>query len=500
MSSQVIIFATAIIYFLLMIVIGFWAQRRTSSAKEFLVAGQSLGFFVMAIAAFSSIQSGWGFVGNTGTAYGWGVQGLLAGPILVPLGFALSWFLLGARLRRAAQHHEIYSIPDFIKVRYRDRSSHIAMSVAIFLGTVGYMTAQIAAMGVVMSLLFGVSIAWGAWIGAAIVAAYTIAGGMLAAVWTDLIQGLLMVVISIAVFIAALSITGGWGGMLNSVSGGDSSLVSISEGVQPFVWILGSAIMITFGAAGQPQLVHKFLMLRDEQELRWGALVAGVAYATTTLFSLGIGLAVRAGVADGSISAFENVDNVAAYFLNNLVNPVLGGLALTAILAAIMSSASSFITIGASSMMRDFTGGLGISVRRELLWGRICSGIIVLLALLFGIYLDQIIFLLGSFGWAAFAGAIVGPIALGLYWKRATAIATTVSIAAGLLFNFITTILTARGIISLPDYIFIGGVAVAGSILLFIVISYFTQSTNEEKNFDALYQADEQTQREQASA
>lgn len=92
--AQVVVIAVVVVYFLLMILIGAWANRRTSSSKEFLVAGQSLGFFVMAIATFSSIQSGWGMVGSTGTAYSWGPQALIAAAFLTPLGFALAWFLL----------------------------------------------------------------------------------------------------------------------------------------------------------------------------------------------------------------------------------------------------------------------------------------------------------------------------------------------------------------------------------------------------------------------
>lgn len=305
--AQVVVIAMVVVYLFLMILIGAWANRRTSSSKEFLVAGQSLGFFVMAIATFSSIQSGWGMVGSTGTAYSWGPQALIAAASLTPLGFALAWFLLGARLRRAAQRHEIYSVPDFVKVRYGSRTAHIAMSVAVLLGSIGYMTAQITAMGVIMSLLFGTSIITGAWIGAVVVAAYTMARGMLAAVWTDLVQGILMVVMSIVVFVVAISTSGGWGNTLGALAAEDPGLVSVS-GVQPVTWIMASALMIVFGAAGQPQLVTKFLMLRDETQLRWGAVVAGVAYAVTTLFSLGVGLSVRAMVAEGSAPAVENID------------------------------------------------------------------------------------------------------------------------------------------------------------------------------------------------
>src|SRR5699024_8663743 len=280
--SSIILIVTAI-YFLLMLIIGFWAQKKTTSSKEFLVAGQSLGFFVMAIATFSSIQSGWGMFGTTGTVYGWGIQAILTAAILAPLGFLLAWVLLGTKLRKIADKHQIYSVPDIIRVRYGNRAAHITVSIAMFIGAVGYMTTQVAATGLIMSLLFDISFNAGAWIGAGIVAIYTIAGGMIAAIWTDMIQGVMMIVMSIVVFFIAMSNVGGWGNMLSTLYTHDPALVSVM-GVMPLTWVFSNTIMITFGIAGQPQMITKFLMLKDVKELRWGALVTGIAYSITTFF------------------------------------------------------------------------------------------------------------------------------------------------------------------------------------------------------------------------
>lgn len=86
MDAQTVILGVAIAYLVVMIGIGLWANSKMTSSKEFLVAGQSLGFFVMAIASFSSIQSGWGMVGASGTTSAWGPAALVAGAFLAPLG------------------------------------------------------------------------------------------------------------------------------------------------------------------------------------------------------------------------------------------------------------------------------------------------------------------------------------------------------------------------------------------------------------------------------
>lgn len=485
---SLIVLGIVIVYFLLMFAIGYWANTRTKSSREFLVAGQTLGFFVMAIATFSSIQSGFGMIGHTANTYAWGIQALVAAALLVPLGFALSWFLLGARLYRIAREHEVYSIPDLIKVRYQDRSAHFAMSIALFVGAVAYMTAQVTAMGVIVGIIFDTSITTGAIIGSVVVAAYTIAGGMLAAVWTDLVQGLLMLVMSVATFFVATHSVGGWSSMLRTIEEYDPGWLHI-DATQPITWVLGFVFLAVLGTAAQPQLVTKFLMLRSSSELRWGALVASVAYAVTTLFALSIGLAMRALTAEGRAPELEKIDNTTTWFLDNMTGPVFAGFVMAGLLAAIMSSASSFITIGASSLTRDLVSSLGRTLDRELLWGRVASAVVVLCSLLFALYLTQVVFLLGAIGWAAFAAAMFAPIVLGIYWKRATALATTVTIAFGVVANLAITILTSEEIITLPAYMQAGGLVIGVGLLLFVALSVLFPSDDSRSRFEHVYTA-----------
>ncbi len=485
MSVVVII---VIAYFIVMFGIGYWANTRMESSKEFLVAGQTLGFFVMAIAAFSSIQSGFGMIGHTANTYAWGIQAIVAAALLLPLAFALSWFLLGARLYRIARTHDVYSVPDVIRVRYPDRSAHLAMSVAMFVGAVAYMTAQVTAMGVIVAIIFDTSVTWGAIIGSVVVATYTIAGGMLAAVWTDLVQGLLMIVMAIATFFVATNTVGGWSSMLATIEDFDPGFLQL-DATQPITWVLAFVFLAIIGTAAQPQLVTKFLMLRSPSELRWGAMVAAVAYAITTLFALSIGLATRALTAQGRAPELENIDNTTTWFLDNMTSPAFAGFVLAGLLAAIMSSASSFITIGASALTRDLMSSMGRTVTRELLWSRLASAFVVLCSLLLALYLTQVVFLLGAIGWAAFASAMFAPIVLGLYWRRATGMATTVAVTFALVSNMALTVLTSEGIITLPSYMQSGGIVIGLSMLLFVALSVLFPSAASRHGFDEVYQA-----------
>lgn len=481
-----IVLAIVILYFIVMFAIGYWANTKMKGAKDFLVAGQSLGFFVMAIASFSSIQSGFGMIGHTANTNAWGIQAVVGAALLVPLGFALAWFLLGARLHRVARAHEVYSIPDIIRVRYPNRSAHMSMSIAMFIGSVAYMTAQVTALGVIMSLIFGISLTVGAIIGSVIVAAYTIAGGMLAAVWTDFIQGLLMIVMAVAAFFIATNTVGGWSAMLDTIAKNDIGFLKI-DATQPITWIFGFIFLAILGTAAQPQLATKFLMLKSGSQLRWGSLVAAVGYSVTTLFALSIGLATRALTFQGRAPQFDNADNTTTWFLDNMTTPAFAGFALAGLLAAIMSSASSFITIGASSLVRDLTSSLGKVVHRELLWNRLASAFVVLCSLVFALYLTQVVFLLGAIGWAAFASAVFAPVVFGLYWKRATGMATTIAVSFGVLGNLVLTILTSEEIITIPTYMQDGAMVIAIAAVLFVVISLLFPSQGSRDGFTSAY-------------
>lgn len=155
------VIAVMLVYFALMLGIGYWARSRVRNSRDFLVAGQTLGFLVMAIGTFSSIQSGFGMIGHTANTNAWGIQAMVAAALFIPLAFAMAWFLLGSRLFHLARRHDVYSVPDVIRLRYGSRSAHLSMSIAMFVGSVAYMTAQVTASGVIVALIFGTSVTTG---------------------------------------------------------------------------------------------------------------------------------------------------------------------------------------------------------------------------------------------------------------------------------------------------------------------------------------------------
>src|SRR5690625_2657432 len=186
------ILGIAALYILIVLAIGVWASYRTHDSKDFYIAGRNLGLFVMAIAMFSSIQSGFGIVGGTSQVTDGGYGFISGVMVATPLGFALTWFLLGKRVVKIGRMDELYTIGDVAEFRYQSRAARGILALTVLLGVIGYLGTQVLAMGFVVAVIFDVSVTTGAILGMIILGIYVIGGGILAGVYTDFFQGTLI--------------------------------------------------------------------------------------------------------------------------------------------------------------------------------------------------------------------------------------------------------------------------------------------------------------------
>src|SRR5688500_10329274 len=183
LDRPAILFA-ALLYIAATLAIGFWAARRTKTARDFYIAGQDIGLLVATMAMMASAFSGFVFLGGPGLMYRLGVASLL---INVPVSFtgALLCWSVGRKLRLLAATRELFTVPDVIAARYRRPAVTALAAVAVTVGTVGYLGAQVLALGVVIEALFGTRDALGAAsapvamaVGLLIIVVYCVAGGM----------------------------------------------------------------------------------------------------------------------------------------------------------------------------------------------------------------------------------------------------------------------------------------------------------------------------------
>jgi Na+/proline symporter len=438
--------AAALGYLVVVLAIGVWAMRRTRDQRDFFIAGQRLGLWVTALATMSAAFSGFVFLGGPGLAYRIGAASLW---IVAPVGFTsglLCW-TVARRLRALAGVAEVLTVPDAVAARFGDgpagRAAAGLAAAAIVVGTVGYLGAQLLALGTVIEAVAGTRDLLGPWslpaamaVGTAVVLFYSAAGGMVAGVYTDLVQGALMMMAALAVFGAALAAGGGPGAILAAIAGSERFGPGFVDplGTVPAATAFGFFFVFGVGVLGQPQMLHKFYMLRDPSRLRWMPLVLGGSQIVCLLIWLGVGLVVPALVAGGGMAPLARPDDAAPAFLLGFAPDWLAGLVFAGILAAVMSTADSFANLGAAALVRDLPRAFGRPAgdgRDGLGRGRVATVALTVAAAAVAWLYGDLIALLGTFAFGTFAAALAPALAVGLGWRRVTAGAAAASIAAG---------------------------------------------------------------------
>jgi Na+/proline symporter len=488
-----IILSSLALYMGMCILIGLWAMRRTRSTRDFFMAGRNLGIVVTGVAMFSSLMSGFGFVGGPGLVYTLGMSSVWI-VITTGIGFAINDFLVTKRLRLIAGLRDTISLPDAVAARYGTESSRLLTAIAILLGVMGYLATQILAMATVLqsilnSTSFGseLSLATCVVISCTVLVFYCVTGGIIAGVYTDLFQGLIMVLAGVLIFLTALS----------AVEGGPSAGTTLileddPEAIGPWgtLGMLGCLswyLMFCVGIAGQPHIMTKGMMIRRIQDYRFLPLLTVIGYTLTALLWISIGLVMRALVLQGTHPELATPDTAAPEFLQHYAHPLLAGAVFAGLFAAIMSTADSFLNLGAAAVVHDIPRALrGRSLRNELFWARTGTVVIALVAALFALYSHyenaRLVALLGAFGWGTFAAALVPTVAIGFNWKRATPLAVNVAIIASLVVNFGIEVFD----VSLPHGIRGGAVALLLSLALFFGISLASRPPRLDPEIEAI--------------
>jgi Na+/proline symporter len=452
---------TCLFYLVVVLLIGYWSARRTRDEKDFFIAGQRVGLFVTAVAAVSSAFSGFVFVGGPGLTYRLGMASLW---IILPIGYTggMLCLVLAKRLRLLAEVREVFTIPDAIAARYASNTTTGLAALAVAIGSIAYLGAQLLALGVVLKVIFGLqSLALAMGAGLLVLVAYSVAGGMVAGVYTDVAQGGIMLVTAVAVFIQSIRAAGGWTELITSITTSEVFGPSFMEplGSVAIFTAFGFYFVFGIGVLGQPQTLHKFFMLSDPAKLKWMPLVIGGSQALCLMTWVGIGFAVPALVAQGRLMAPDNPDNVSPLFLLHHAPELLAGLAFAGILAAIMSTSDSLLNISAAALVRDLPRALGKTLRHELFWARMAIPVVGLTAALLAYGFGDLIALLGTFAYGTFAAALVPALAIGLNWRGVTARAASASIATGMGVNLLLEFLNRQTFWAwLPEPPFAAGV------------------------------------------
>ncbi|MCI7550977.1 MAG: sodium/proline symporter PutP [Actinomycetaceae bacterium] len=412
-----------IIYFVAMIIIGLWAYTRTKNLDDYMLGGRDLNPTVAALSAGAADMSGWLLMGLPGALY---LSGIVEGWIAVGLtaGAWVNWKVTAPRLRSYTQVVDSITVPSFLGARLRD-TSHLVQVVAgliIFVFFTFYVSSGMVAGGTFFESAFGMHYHLGMTIVAGVVVLYTLVGGFLAVSWTDMVQGLMMLIALVLVPIVGLVAIGGFGALAEGVNATNPNFLDLFGG-KGAIYII-SNLAWGLGYFGQPHIIVRFMALRSPQEAK-SARRIGIGWMILSV--LGAGGTAMVGIAAHHYGIWTVGDDQAesVFILSGqyLFPAIIAGFMLAAILAAIMSTISSQLLVTSSAVVEDVMNAKGNRPRTAasgITTGRIIVLAVAVLAAIFAWFRTDSILNLVAFAWAGF-GAAFGPIViLALYWKKLT--------------------------------------------------------------------------------
>ncbi len=514
MSDSIQILIAMVIYMIAVITIGVvFAKRANTSSENYFLGGRSLGPWVTAMSAEASDMSGWLLMGLPGVAYWCGLADAAWTAIGLAVGTYLNWLIVSKRLRRySVRAGNSITLPEFFSNRFRENKKIIMFISAAFIlvfFTV-YAASCLVTCGKLFSTLFGAPYIAMLIVGALFVLIYTVLGGFLAESASDFMQAIVMIcALAVIVIIGVVK------------AGGISEVVDNAQSIPGFLEFFGiatplvdeggkqlslagkplfgaegnytvlsvcSALAWGLGYFGMPQVLLRFMAIRDESELKRSRRIAMVWVTISLAVAVFIGIVGR-HLFPTDLATKSASENIFILMSESFLPPIIAGFVMAGILAATISSSDSYLLIAASAFSKNIYQGIfnkKATDKQVMLISRITLVLITLIAIVIALDENSVIFNIVSFAWAGF-GATFGPIMLfSLFWKRTTRAGAIAGMLTGGVSVFVWKLLISKagGVFEiyelLPAFIL--------SSIVIIVVSLLTPAPSAEiqEDFDAV--------------
>jgi solute:Na+ symporter, SSS family len=419
--------------------IGLLALLRTKNQSDFFIGGRSMSAFVVGLSAVSSGRSSWLVLGMSGMAYMSGVSAIwaIAGYTLVE---AWQFIYLGRKLRSETQRMDAITLLDYFEARYNDKTRLLRIAGVVIIGIfiTAYVAAQFNAGAKSLSTALDISLPLSLGISGLLIMVYMVLGGYVAVAYNDVVRAVIMLVGLVVLPVIGIVQVGGLGilnEMLHQLSPAYLDPFSLGAGV--IIGFLG----IGLGSPGQPHIVVRYMSIKDPEKLKYSALFGTFWNVVLGLGALCIGLVGRILVPDVNAMPGSDPEMIYLVMSSNYFGPVLYGLLVGGVFAAILSTADSQLLVVASTFARDLYEKVLASKRQidekeKLRLSRFVVVFAGLLALFLAYLAQDLVFWLVLFAWGGL-GASFGPaLILSLFWKGTT----RQGILAGMITGTLTTI------------------------------------------------------------
>lgn len=499
------------LFFLTMIGVAVYTRKRAKSVDDFLLAGKKgLNGWMSAFSYGTTYFSAVIFIGYAGK-FGWdfGLSSIWIGVGNAILGGFVAWMLLAKRTKNMTVRLSARTMPEFFEKRYESRSLKIISALIIFIFLIPYASSVYNGLGNLFERIFNIDGTVVVIVLAVITAIYLVFGGYLATSISDFIQGIIMlvgVIVMFVLFMTHSNVQGIEGLKELSASGfgffegyGESGFLN-----SPLVMLLSLILLTSMGVYGLPQTVHKYYSIRDKKAINQGMII-------TTIFAIIIGVIAYfvGGLShlffDSNAEFSKVTDNIIPIMLQKVIPTGVLGLIGVLILSASMSTLASVSLSSASVLSIDLYKGAvnkEASDKKVTLLMRIMSFLFITISVVIAILnkafnLTAIAYLM-SLSWGTLAGCFFGPFVLGLRNRKITKAAALTSVIGGLIFTLVFTFvfgiiqcggfgkgfgaIIQKGVALSP---LTGVLCMAFSCIVTLVVSKFTKKPSQEAIYEA---------------
>jgi len=414
-----------VVYLLGCIGIGIAASKKVlGSRDEYWVAGRRIGTLVNAMAIMAALASGGSIIGVMGLAYSQGIPATLALFTGAIIGFPIASLLVARPLRNFGG----YTITDFLSHRYPSPIVRYLVPTLIVIAFVMYIVAQLKAAGITATALLGIPYDTALALSALVFIIYVSFGGMIAITWTDVIQGLLMLVVVVGTALVFIWQVGSPWEVMRQATDVAPELGRVTN--QPVSSYLGYFVIWATAIPVIPHIVMRVFTAKDARSARLSLNIAMLAYSAIILAAV----LVVVPVGRMEFPGLADADQLFLRVIEAKFSPLLRGIAVAAVLAAVMSTTDALLLACSSAIAHDILGGIlrGRASERMLAIVRVGSTwLIGIFALIWAFSPPELISQFYTAGVGLLSSSLFVPTIAGLWWKRANRTGGVVSVVAG---------------------------------------------------------------------
>lgn len=419
-----------VIYLLALTAIVVYSARRSKSNVDFVLGGKKISGISLAISERATGESVWLLLGLTGHAFldGYSTVWVALGCVL---GVIFIWTVMAEPLRKLTEETGALTITSLFTKKFpgSERSIGILSASIVVFFFLFYIAAQYSGAGKVFQEAFGIDPLWGMILGSAMVTVYTMLGGFITVVATDVFQGILMIVTLIVLPIVALFFMDSNNiDIVNALAQATPEYSSVTAGKSGFaaVILILSGMSWAFGYTGQPQLLARMMALKNTKDAvsaKWVAIVWTIL-AYIGAFAIGIFgfVLVKKGVLGESAAVLaSDAEQILPVLVMFLLAPILSGILLSGAVSAMMSTASSQLMVCSSAVSEDLLQDLSKKKRsqKQMLWiNRLLIVVVGFVAFFIALWFSDTVYGLVSYAWAGIGSSFGPAVLLLLFWKR----------------------------------------------------------------------------------